>query len=367
MGRHGGENIASVLDVDLQQKLHLEEKMPKWGVSDNASNMVRGIGMSVLELYTCNCHTQQLAIEDCFKSFRDNGEDETMLDKITKCQKLAAHLKRADTSRKLLHAECEVVGHRPNQIPVANDTRWDSTYSCMSGVLYHETCLLNMARKGHLRFENTEGVLNDLIPSINDFRMIEAAVEVLEKCKTTTKIFEQEKIPTVPLVVERLYTVDQELDEFINDDVNKRTKKKAVKFASVLKETLSVRFPDYGTDRMINCIANFLNPALKGCHLKVVNKLDQTLTEMEEHLIEWQIVLDEGSAAEEVNNSRDSTDSPPAKLSVTELLKRRLRAEEEEKANRPAGRKRGRSAVFALHPENTQFQARLIFMQQITF
>ena len=62
VGRHGGENIASVLDVDLQQKLHLEEKMPKWGVSDNASNMVRGIGMSVLELYTCNCHTQLLRI-----------------------------------------------------------------------------------------------------------------------------------------------------------------------------------------------------------------------------------------------------------------------------------------------------------------
>ena len=53
VGRHSRENIASVLDADLQQKLHLEENMPKWGVSDNASNMVRGIGMSVLELYTC--------------------------------------------------------------------------------------------------------------------------------------------------------------------------------------------------------------------------------------------------------------------------------------------------------------------------
>ena len=148
-----------------------------------------------------------------------------MLDKANACQKLAAHLKRADNSRHLLHAECAIVGHRPNMIPLANDTRWDSMHACMSGVLYHEQCLLAMARKGFLRFEGAGGATTDLVPSINDFRIIEAGAEILEKCKVTTKIFEQEKIPTIPLVTERLYAVDQELNEFIKSDVNKRTKK----------------------------------------------------------------------------------------------------------------------------------------------
>ena len=63
MGKHSGEAISSVLDIDLTEKLHISEDLPKWGVADNASNMVRGLGMSILELYTCACHTQQLAIE----------------------------------------------------------------------------------------------------------------------------------------------------------------------------------------------------------------------------------------------------------------------------------------------------------------
>ena len=174
-----------------------------------------------------------------------------MEDKAAKCQKLAAHLKRSDNSRKLLHAECELVDHQPNEIPLANDTRWDSTHSCMAGFLYHEQCLLGMARKGHFRFENADGAVSDLVPSINDFRVIEAGVEILEKCKITTKIFEQEKVPTIPLVTERLYTMDQELEEFIRDETNKRSKKKAVLFAKTLRTKLSIRFPDFGTDRPI--------------------------------------------------------------------------------------------------------------------
>ena len=211
-----------------------------------------------------------------------------------------------------------------------------------------------MARKGHLRFENADGVTTDLVPSINDFRVIEAAVEILEKCKITTKLFEQEKIPTVPLVTERLYTVDQELSEFISNAVNKRTKKKAVMFATVLREKLGMRFPEFGTDRLLNCIGNFLNPSLKGCHLKVVNKLDKTRTDMEEMLIEWNILQGE-VVEEEMDTGEAGLNSPAAKLSVTDMLKKRLKEEEEAKANRLAGRTR-LSAVFEFHPENRPFQ-----------
>ena len=164
-----------------------------------------------------------MAISDAFKSFK--GDNESMLDK---CQKLTANLKRADNSRKLLHAECALAGHKPNANPVANDTRWDSDLNCMKGVLYHQPCLLKLAQAGHLRFEDSDGVTTDLVPSINDFRVIEAGVEILEKCKVTTKLFEQEKVPTMPLVTERLYTVDQELKDFIQNDLNKRNKRKAV-------------------------------------------------------------------------------------------------------------------------------------------
>ena len=92
----------------------------------------------------------------------------------------------------------------------------------------------------------------------------------------------------MPLVTERLFTVDQELAEFISDDTNKRTKRKAVMFA------IGSRFPEYGTDRLLNRLGNYLNSILKGCHLKVVNKLETTRSDMEEQLREWNVLQEEG-------------------------------------------------------------------------
>ena len=74
---------------------------------------------------------------DAFKAFKDAGDTENMLAKAEKCKKLAAHLRRAETSRKLLHRECALSGHNPNAIPVANDTRWGSSttsHACSSWV-----------------------------------------------------------------------------------------------------------------------------------------------------------------------------------------------------------------------------------------
>ena len=113
----------------------------------------------------------------------------------------------------------------------------------------------------------------------------------LVKQETCNFIF---KLPTMPLVTERLFTVDQELAEFISDDTNKRTKRKAVMFAIVLREKLDSIFPEYGTDRLLNRLGNYLNSILKGCHLKVVNKLETTRSDMEEQLREWNVLQEEG-------------------------------------------------------------------------
>ena len=102
-----------------------------------------------------------------------------MVEKAEKCKKLAAHIKRAELSRKLLHnhRECQVSGNSLNALPLANETGWNSTFICMKGVLYHKQCLLCLAQQGHLCSENSEGQLVELIPSFNDFLIIEAGVD----------------------------------------------------------------------------------------------------------------------------------------------------------------------------------------------
>ena len=159
--------------------------------------------------------------------------------------------------------------------------RWDSTYDCMEGVLYHEECLMRLARRGELTKEDpTTGERKSLIPSITDFIMIKAAVKVLEKCKVTTKIFEKEKVPTIPLVVGRLYTVDVELEEIIKEAKEQRNGQMVVNFTEMLREKLEVRFPKFGTDRELHRFGNYLNPCLKGLHLHLLNILDNTKEEM---------------------------------------------------------------------------------------
>ena len=67
--KHTGENIAAVVDLDMEDKLDLPTSLPKWAVADNAANMVKGLNMSVADLYTCCCHAQQLAIGSFLMSF----------------------------------------------------------------------------------------------------------------------------------------------------------------------------------------------------------------------------------------------------------------------------------------------------------
>ena len=104
----------------VMDTLKLDPDLPMWGVSDNAANMLRAMRLSRLETYACLCHRQQLGILDTFKLYRDILTDFTILEE---CKRLAEHYKRSEPSRKLLKAECQEVGHNPNTIPQANDTR----------------------------------------------------------------------------------------------------------------------------------------------------------------------------------------------------------------------------------------------------
>ena len=65
-----------------------------------------------------------------------------------------------------------------------------------------------------------------------------------------TKTFEAEKAPTLPYVVDRLFSMNQEYEEFVNNPVNKREKKKAVSFASMLRKQLKTRVWDRQEDQL---------------------------------------------------------------------------------------------------------------------
>lgn len=122
---HSGEQIRRVMEEEMLEELGISKDLPKWTVADNASNMVKAVRISDMEDFHCLNHTQQLAIMDSLKKFKDSQEM-TMLDASNMCKRLAQHLHHGEPSRKLLIAECQATGHYPKSIPQANDTRWDS-------------------------------------------------------------------------------------------------------------------------------------------------------------------------------------------------------------------------------------------------
>jgi hypothetical protein len=68
---HTGENVQEKLEDLLQNKLNKDlDSGPLFATSDNASNMVKGLGLSALQMYGCVNHTQQLGILDSFKVWK---------------------------------------------------------------------------------------------------------------------------------------------------------------------------------------------------------------------------------------------------------------------------------------------------------
>ena len=61
-----------------------------------------------------------------------------------------------------------------------------------------------------------------MVPTIEEFELIETTIKVLKICQVTTKTFEQEAEPTLPLVVERLYTMDCLLKELQEMEMNQQ-------------------------------------------------------------------------------------------------------------------------------------------------
>ena len=97
----------------------------------------------MVEIYTCNCNTLQLAILDTFKELHNLQRVLTMEDIANKCSRLVAHFHKAGNSQDILFTECATNNQSPNNIQ-QDDNWWNSKYQCMTGLLHHEECLITI-------------------------------------------------------------------------------------------------------------------------------------------------------------------------------------------------------------------------------
>ena len=280
------------------EMMSIGQDIHKTCVSDNAANMLLGVRLSELSSYGCNNHWQQLGIKNTFDNVKG------MSKALKTCQALATHLHKSNLDSDLLVAECARQDHYPKTIKAYQETRWDSQWTCMNSVIYHEKCLESLAKDGHLQ---------GFVPTISEFRLMKGAVTVLEECKVTKKLWEVEKAPTINLVIDRLYTMMENLRKFASTPSNSGS---GIMFAKELIKQLEMRFPEYGSRVELNCHANYLDPSLKGLHLKLLHKLDDIKDKLSNILVQYmeENEIHENQEIHEDTQDVDEEEDPRSKL-----------------------------------------------------
>ena len=304
-GRLTGVRISLELD-EMIDDLKFAVETDKVCVCDNASNMKVAIAKSNhLRDYFCNIHTLQLGINDTFKNVHG------MKAVLDKCKAIAKFCHQSTVAMDQLRAAAarKNICFRKPQNP--GKTRWDAQFETMISIKHLKSAIDDL--------ESKEADWEDKALSKNDWKLLEGAVRILEPFRETTKMWQFESIPTVNLVVERVYCMEEGLRDFINDVENDKF---GITFAREMKKNLEKRFPNYGLYVIVRRAANYLDPHFKGIHLKMFRYFDATKAEIEkvsaeEQNQEEEIVIDTSEKTGNTNNNSVSKEmSPTEKLRV---------------------------------------------------
>ena len=285
-GRHTGVRISLQLD-DMIDDLDFNVETDKVCVCDNASNMKVAIAKSFhVREYFCNIHTLQLGVIDTFKNVAG------MKSVLDKCKDVAKFCHQSTCAMEQLRAAAKRkdIPFRKPQNP--GKTRWDSQHETMKSIFHLKPALEDL--------EITEPDWEDKSLSKTDWKLLRGAINLLETFRDTTKIWQFESIPTVNLVIDRVFCMEEELKTFINDARNDQF---GITFAKELMKNLEKRFPNHGLEVFERRAANYLDPHFKGIHLRKFKYFDTTRDEIER----GQVDEDDDQKASDQENSMEST------------------------------------------------------------
>ncbi len=257
--RHTAVNIKISME-DMMKALSLDdEKFDKNVVLDNASNNRCMIRLSPRLIgHWCACHSLNLAVKDCCKATVQSIPIKRV---SKKCAEVAKFVRGSELRNNELKAACkkkDIKYRLPSkQMPV----RWNTQEANIRSVVRLRPALQ------FLLFNTAEGWDDEKhCLSVQEFKMGETMVKVLEGAKIATKSWEQDLSPSIHLVVREVYNIQGALADF-----KKSTDKYIAGFAEELSKNVEFRFPNCATDTLIYSVAHMLDPAYKGLILHEYN------------------------------------------------------------------------------------------------
>ena len=258
--KHTGEHI-NIEITSMIKFLGLDDKrIFKVVATDTASNALKSIKLSEdLVSQKCVNHKLNLCITDILESseLQDNGPNSVKHVVDMACH-LAAKCKNTPNKHRAVVSACRAVGIEFTTFKLRVKTRWNSVITCCRSVLKLKLALL------HLRNEDPD-VWAEFAPDEVQFKVLESVCKVLEEPLRATKIWEADKNETIHLVTQELFNMTENLECLCNSSVESRSVKE---FAGMLLARLKVRFPNCGTDDVLQAVANYLHPDLRGLHLE---------------------------------------------------------------------------------------------------
>ena len=163
------------------------------------------------EQYLCDTHTLQLAVRATFEAVPG------MKRLLTKTKDLAkmSHQSTSVANQQLIN-QCKQMGIKFLKLKNPCETRWNSQEMNMSSVLHLKPAL-------QVLFAEEDGnIWAQFALSASEWKLLSGACTILKPFKLTTKAWEAERTPTLNLVIERLYTLNEGLSAFISSPSNCR-------------------------------------------------------------------------------------------------------------------------------------------------
>ena len=278
--RHTGNNIAEELPVILD-RWGLKPEMLSAATTDNGSNIVSAMEILKWTHMRCFSHTLQLAVHATLNLHKVSKA-------VSRCRRLVNHFHHSYKSSYLLRQKQEDLKH--DQYSLIHDviTRWNSTYYMIDCILKQQqplcAALLELRK-------------SDLMPSEEEFSVMETFVEIMKPVVEITEAIGAQKWVTISTVRPLLFKLLNKQFEIVECDSSL-----AKSFKTTMYSNLSPRY--CGLPLLLLNKATFLDPRLKGLSFLSIEDKKATLESIKDEAA--QITIPQSV-------SLNSLEEPPAK------------------------------------------------------
>ena len=305
-GRHTSENIAETVSKEIEE-IKGSDGVTIVLVSDSTANMVKmrnllKQGGVIDEELGCALHKLQNAIKDANKSTQ--GVKRTM----TKAKKIIKFIRKSNLAANRLKKACSKTGHKCKKLKKYMEIRWNAEFDALDMLKYHQECLEEMDRTRDL------DKVSNYVLNRDDWRRLEALLDILKPVKVLTKILETQADPSINRLSEGLYNLDEGL-KAESENLMKPPVTRA--YAKNLRRHLKERFPSYGLKQKVVLLGNFLDPHLKGVHIEKAGMMVTAAANVKEMISQYNAPQPDDNV-----DQRDSQVSDEEEITATEKLLR---------------------------------------------